>query len=88
MSDSERGRPSDATISQKLREVVIAIHKSGNHDELTVKRVRARAEKELKLQDGFLKTDPQWKQKSQDTIHDTVVSEYARDCSFCRIITS
>ncbi|KAF5848247.1 hypothetical protein GGP41_005635 [Bipolaris sorokiniana] len=72
MSDSEGGRPSEATITNKLRDIVIAIHKSGKTDDLTVKRVRARAEKELSLDDGFFKTDASWKEKSQKTIVDAV----------------
>lgn len=76
MSHSERERPSEATISNKLRDTVIAIHKSGNAADLTVKRVRARAEKELGLDEGFFKTDSIWKQKSQTEIVDAVVSIY------------
>ena len=73
MSDSEAARPSEANISNKLRDIVIAIHKSGKRDDLTVKRVRARAEKELRLDDGFIKTDSAWKEKSQKTIVDALV---------------
>ena len=73
MSDSEADRPSEATIANRLRDIVIAIHKSGKTDDLTVKRVRARAEKELGLDDGFFKTDSAWKEKSQKTIVDAVV---------------
>ncbi|KAF2850229.1 hypothetical protein T440DRAFT_108924 [Plenodomus tracheiphilus IPT5] len=72
MSDSDGNQPSAAIISSKLRDVVIAIHKSGKTDDLTVKRVRARAEKELGLDEGFLKTDANWKQKSQEEIVDAV----------------
>ncbi|KAF1835646.1 hypothetical protein BDW02DRAFT_567823, partial [Decorospora gaudefroyi] len=72
MSSQEGDRPLDATIADKLRDVVIAIHKSGKTDDLTVKRVRARAEKELGLDEGFLKTNLTWKQKSQDSIVEAV----------------
>lgn len=65
--------PSETTISQKLRDVVIAIHKTGKDEDLTVKRIRARAEKELSLPEGFLKKDAVWKQKSQTTINEAVV---------------
>lgn len=81
MSDSEGGAPSEATISQKLRDVVLAIHKTGKDDELTLKRVRARAEKELSLGDGFLKTDSKWKEQSKTIIGDAVVSLCTRECS-------
>ncbi|KAI0617554.1 hypothetical protein TUN199_10451 [Pyrenophora tritici-repentis] len=72
MSDSERDGPSEAAIASKLRDTVIAIHKSGKDDDLTVKRVRARAEKELGLEEGFFKTNSTWKQKSQELIVDAV----------------
>jgi hypothetical protein len=73
MSDSEADRPSEAAISTRLRDIVISIHKSGKSDDLTVKRVRARAEKELGLDEGFFKTDSTWKHKSQKVIVDAVV---------------
>jgi hypothetical protein len=73
MSDSEAGRPSEASIANKLRDIVIDIHRTGKSDDLTVKRIRARAETELGLDEGFFKTDASWKQKSQDQIKDAVV---------------
>jgi hypothetical protein len=73
MSDSRRDGPSEAAISKKLCDIVIALHKSGNAQDLTVKRVRARAEKELGLDEGFFKSDATWKQKSQSEIVDAVV---------------
>ncbi|RAR01283.1 hypothetical protein DDE82_006624 [Stemphylium lycopersici] len=72
MSDSERPQPDEATITSTLRDIVVAIHKSGKTDDLTVKRVRARAETELGLDEGFFKTDAAWKAKSQQTIVDAV----------------
>ncbi|KAF2023503.1 hypothetical protein EK21DRAFT_80742 [Setomelanomma holmii] len=71
MSDSEADLPSEATISQKLRDVVIAFHKAGKEDDLTLKRVRARTETELSLPDGLLKSS-EWKQKSKDVIEAAV----------------
>lgn len=65
--------PPDATISSTLRDTVITIHKSGNTDDLTVKRVRARAEEKLGLPDNFLKESKDWKQRSHDIIHEAVV---------------
>jgi hypothetical protein len=67
MSDSEGELPSEAAITQKLRNVVLSLHEAGNPDEITLKRVRARAEKELSLPDGFLKSS-QWKEKCNDVI--------------------
>jgi len=75
MSDSETADlPSDATIARTLRDVVIATHKSGKDEDLTVKRVRAKAEEQLGLSAGYLKTNQRWKQKSQDNILEAVVS--------------
>ncbi|KAF2747156.1 hypothetical protein M011DRAFT_468049 [Sporormia fimetaria CBS 119925] len=80
MSDSEGGptMPSDASISKSLRNIVIDLYKSGNADDLTVKRVRTRAEEDLDLPAGFLKGDPRWKQKSHDLIHEAV-NKYCND---------
>ncbi|KAJ4375837.1 hypothetical protein N0V83_001114 [Neocucurbitaria cava] len=78
MSGSEGGLPSEAAISNKLRDVVVAIHKTGKTEELTVKRVRARAERELGLDEGFFKTNSSWKQKSQDAIVEAV-DKYCHD---------
>lgn len=72
MSDSDVNMPPDAVLSKKLREIVIAIHKSGNTDDLTVKRVRMRAEKELGLDEGFFKTNSSWKRRSQEEIVEAV----------------
>ncbi|KAF1361784.1 hypothetical protein EJ07DRAFT_164274 [Lizonia empirigonia] len=75
MSDS--GQPSEAAITQKLQDVVISLHKAGNTDDLTVKRVRARAEEQLGLPAGLLK-GADWKQKSQDAIM-AAVDKYCGD---------
>jgi len=75
MSGSEADIPSEATLSLALRDVVVDIYKSGNTDDLTVKRVRARAEAKLGLPDGFFKHED-WKQKSQELIHEAVVRIY------------
>jgi hypothetical protein len=74
MSDSENvDLPSEAVISRALRDIVITIHKSGKPQDLTVKRVRNRAEEALDLPADFLKSDVKWKQKSSDLIRDAVV---------------
>lgn len=65
--------PSNEAIEKALRDSVSAIFKSGNLDELTVRRVRADAEKRLGLDDGFLRADDLWKGKSSLVIKDEVV---------------
>ncbi|KAL6711526.1 hypothetical protein ACN47E_004460 [Coniothyrium glycines] len=80
MSDSQGTVPSDAVISDKLRAVVIATYHAGKEEELTVKRVRARVEKELALADGFFKSSAAWKAKSERQIKSDV-DKYCRDTS-------
>lgn len=75
MSDSDTPNlPSDEAISEALRNIVISLHKAGNDADLTLKRVRARAETSLGLPAGYLKGDQHWKLKSQSVITDAFVS--------------
>src|SRR4051812_31348982 len=88
MSDSGNAdRPSNATISRALRDVVISVYKAGNTDDLTVKRVRSRAEVELDLPVGFFKSNQTWKKKSHDIIHEAVVGLYIHPITPCAIDT-
>ncbi|EZF25446.1 hypothetical protein H112_02244 [Trichophyton rubrum D6] len=66
------GLPSAEAIEQGLRATVAKIYKSGNLDELTVKRVRLATEKILGLEQGVLKAHAEWKQKSDEIIKDEV----------------
>lgn len=84
MSDTEQS--SDTAILKKLQDVVISLHKSGNTADLTVKRVRTRAEEALGLPAGLLK-GAEWKQKSQDAIMEAVVSVQGRFDSAQNLIT-
>ena len=72
MSDSDQ--PSEATVRKQLQDIVISLHKAGNTDDLTVNRVRTRAEEALGLEAGFFNSSSDWKQKSKDTIKEAVVS--------------
>lgn len=65
--------PSDEVLKQGLRDEVAAIFKSGNMEELTVKRVRLAAEKKLGLEEGFFKSTGDWKTRSDQIIKDEVV---------------
>ncbi|KAF2493767.1 hypothetical protein BU16DRAFT_527967 [Lophium mytilinum] len=69
--DADQDAPTDATIEKVLRESVVEIWKSGNTDDLTVKRVRTVTEEKLELPSGFLK-DALWKTKSHTIIHGQV----------------
>lgn len=69
--------PSDAVLERALRDEVAVIFKSGNMEELTVKRVRLAAEKKLGLEEGFFKTKGDWKTRSDQIIKDEVVRPQA-----------
>ncbi|OQE90671.1 hypothetical protein PENNAL_c0011G07326 [Penicillium nalgiovense] len=79
MSDSESEAegevsniPSDQTLEKSLRDQVAAIFKSGNMEELTVKRVRLAAEDTLGLTEGYFKSTGDWKARSENVIKDEV----------------
>lgn len=61
----------DATIEKEIADAVHRIY-NGPQD-LTVNAVREAVEKKLKLDEGFLK-DGDWKAKSKELVHDTLVS--------------
>lgn len=65
--------PSDEVLEKSLRDEVAAIFKSGNMEELTMKRVRLAAEKKLGLEEGFFKSTGNWKPRSDQIIKDEVV---------------
>ncbi|KAJ5124299.1 uncharacterized protein N7515_008124 [Penicillium bovifimosum] len=79
MSDSESeaeghvpATPSDEVLEKSLRDTVAGIFKSGNMDELTVKRVRLAAEASLGLTAGYFKSTGDWKTRSEQIIKDEV----------------
>ncbi|KAJ5372509.1 hypothetical protein N7517_004515 [Penicillium concentricum] len=79
MSDSESdaegevpSAPSDQVLERSLRDQVAAIFKSGNMEELTVKRVRLAAEATLGLTEGYFKSTSDWKARSENIIKDEV----------------
>lgn len=82
MSDSDTGSlssagiPSDDKLEKGLRDAVAEVFKSGNLEELTVKRVRLATEKALGLDDGFFKGDELWKAKSDQIIKKEAVCGY------------
>lgn len=66
-------QPSDDDLERALRETVANIFKTGKTDELTVKRVRSAAENSLKVEEGFFKSNADWKARSDQVIKDEVV---------------
>ncbi|EON67915.1 hypothetical protein W97_07412 [Coniosporium apollinis CBS 100218] len=82
LSDSEDGStrlPPEPRIEQALRQAVATISKSGNHEDLTVNRVRAAAVADLALPDGFFKSNVEWKNRSKDIITDEVKIQEAKE---------
>ena len=65
--------PSAAKLEHALRHAVQVVYKTGNLEELTVKRVRRAAEEALGLDEGFFKTDLEWKDRSKEIISAEVV---------------
>ena len=59
--------PDDDTLEMELRQVVRSKYAAGKLEELTVRRVRAAAEKNLSLSDGFFK-ESEWKDRSKSII--------------------
>lgn len=73
-SENQRGGPpSDAQLERALRDTVAKVFRSGNLEDLTVKRVRAATEKALGLEEGFFKGHERWKAESDRIIRDEVV---------------
>ena len=75
MSDSSlsEGAPSAAVLDQALRNAVREVYRSGDLDNLTVKRIRKAVEADLDLPDDFFKNDPAWKEESKIIIQSEVV---------------
>lgn len=75
MSDSSLSdsAPSTAALKQALRDAVREVYRSGDLDNLTIKRIRKSVEANLDLQDDFFKNDPAWKEKSKNIIQAEVV---------------
>ena len=67
-------RPSDDALEKALREAVANVFKSGKMEELTVKRMRLAAENALEVEEGFFKSNADWKGRSEEVIRDEVVS--------------
>ncbi|KAK0645043.1 hypothetical protein DIS24_g8269 [Lasiodiplodia hormozganensis] len=62
----------DAEIERALRSAVRDLWLSGDHQNLTLRRVRKSVEDRLSLPDCFLKNDPAWKGRSENIITDQV----------------
>ncbi|KAL1958957.1 hypothetical protein VTO42DRAFT_3510 [Malbranchea cinnamomea] len=71
-SQSGEDLPADETLERGLRDTVAKLFRTGNTDELTVKRVRLATEKALNLEMGFFKGHEIWKTRSDQIIRDEV----------------
>lgn len=72
-SESEQLTPSEETLEKALRRAVANVFRTGALDELTVRRMRAAAERALGLHEGFFKGHARWKVRSGQVIKDEVV---------------
>ncbi|KAL4740058.1 hypothetical protein BDV11DRAFT_186084 [Aspergillus similis] len=70
--------PSDKELERALRETVARIFKTGKMEELTVKRVRLAAEKTLHIEEGFFRSNGDWKARSERIIKDEVVGDRSK----------
>ncbi|MCJ1390876.1 hypothetical protein MMC18_003737 [Xylographa bjoerkii] len=61
--------PSVKFLEQSLRNAVRDVYKTGDLEELTVKRIRKAVEENLNLQEDFFK-EPAWKDKSKEIIEE------------------
>ena len=72
-SSTSDKRPSDAKLESALREAVQDVYKTGNLEELTIRRIRKTVEEWLGLDEGFFKTDAVWKDQSKVVVQLEVV---------------
>lgn len=72
-SSPSTARPANATLEKALQHAVRQVYKSGNLEDLTVRRVRKTVEEDLGLDEDFLKTDAIWSSKSKLIIQAEVV---------------
>jgi hypothetical protein len=69
---SDQPPPPDHALEHALRHAVQITYTNGDMAELTVKRIRAAAEKDLGLQEDFFKQG-EWKIRSKEIISNEVV---------------
>ncbi|KAL8841334.1 MAG: hypothetical protein Q9170_000964 [Blastenia crenularia] len=79
MSDSENDSTpvSDAQLEKALRRAVENTYKS-DPEQLTVKKLRARVERDLRLNHGFFKEHVTWNARSKDVIQSEVAVQEAQ----------
>lgn len=67
------GPSQDAKIESTIRNIIEELYSSNKLEELTVKRVRAAAEKRLELPVDWFRHDDEWKDRSSVFIKTTTV---------------
>ncbi|KAI5287465.1 hypothetical protein KEM54_005980, partial [Ascosphaera aggregata] len=72
--------PAHKALVQALRDATARIYRTKSPENLTVKRIRTEAEKELGVEEGFFKGSAEWKDKSSTIIRDEVeIQESAQE---------
>ncbi|KAI9772066.1 MAG: hypothetical protein M1840_001354 [Geoglossum simile] len=69
--------PSDAALTAALRDAVRRTFNAGDLGDLTVKRVRAAAERELQLSEDFFKGHPEWRARSKEIVEAEADAQFA-----------
>ncbi|KAI9723659.1 MAG: hypothetical protein M1812_000959 [Candelaria pacifica] len=82
MSDSEGSDASatglsDPILAQALRSAIKDVFKSGQLENLTVRRIRKATEEQLGLEDDFFKHDSKWSAKSKQVIEEEAEAQHA-----------
>ena len=78
-SSDSAGSPEDQDLEWALRKVVQELYRTGDLENLTVKRGRRAAEERLDLDEGFFRQHETWKDRSKAIIQSEVVSMF-----FCK----
>lgn len=78
-------KPTDTEIEYALRAAVRSALDTGETTSVNI--ARAAAEKELGLEDGFLKSDGGWKTRSKDIVNNTVNVSRGANVSYLRLIS-
>lgn len=68
----DRPSVSETRLEKALRDAVEETFKA-DPEQLTVKRLRSKVEKDLGLDDGFFKSDAAWNARSKEVIQSEVV---------------
>lgn len=79
--------PSDAKLERALRDAVRDVYKTGDLENLTVRRIRKAVQENLALEEDFFKSNNQWKEESKSVIQSEVVGIAGIQCTHRSTLT-